>query len=177
MKKHLSWLVLPFAVFALDFASKAWVVRNFSEHQVLAVIPGFFNITLGYNSGAIFGSLQGASPAFRVVLFTVAGIGALGYFGWEFLRDATPRHQRIALGLILGGILGNGVDRLQHGAVVDFLDFYVRNLDLGFAKVREWHYWTFNLADSAIVCGAVLLGLSLVRAHRAATREAGPAKG
>ena len=168
MTKRLSWLALPLLVFALDAASKAWVLRNFTEHQVLAVIPGWLNITLGYNSGAIFGSLQGAPPTFRTLLFTVAGIGALGYFGWEFLRGDTPLRQRAALGLILGGILGNGVDRLRHGAVVDFLDVYVRDLNLGFTRVTEWHYWTFNLADSAIVCGAILLGYALLRAHKVA---------
>lgn len=167
MKDRLPWLALPVGVFALDFGSKAWVLRNLSEHQVLEVIPGLFNITLGFNSGAIFGSLQGASPVFRMVLFSLAGVGALGYFGWEFLRAETSRGQRIALGLILGGILGNGVDRLQHGAVVDFLDVYVRNLNLGFTRIHEWHYWTFNIADSAIVCGAILLGLALLRAHKA----------
>lgn len=173
MKDRLGWLALPLGVFALDFASKAWVLRNLTEHQVLAVIPGFFNLTLGFNSGAIFGSLQGVSPSFRTLLFTVAGLGALGYFGWEFLLKATPRRQRIALGLILGGILGNGVDRLQHGAVVDFLDVYVKDLNLGFTKIREWHYWTFNVADSAIVCGAILLGLALIRAHRSTQTAAG----
>jgi signal peptidase II len=134
----------------------------------LTIIPGCFNFALGFNSGAIFGSLQGAPVALRTVLFTVAGVGALGYFGWEFLHADTSRRQRVALGLILGGILGNGLDRLQHGAVVDFLDFYVKDLNLGFTRIQEWHYWTFNLADSAIVCGAVLLGLALFKAGRAA---------
>lgn len=173
MKRKFAWLLLPLAVFLLDTGSKAWVLKNLSEHQVLTVVPGLFNLTLGYNSGAIFGSLQGASPALRTLLFTVAGLVALGYFGWEFLRDETPRGQRIALGLILGGILGNGVDRLRHGAVVDFLDFYAKDWNLGFTHIREWHYWTFNLADSAIVCGAVLLGLNMLRAHRAAQPAAG----
>lgn len=172
MRGRVAWLLLPLAVFLLDAGSKAWVLKNLAEHQVLTVIPGFFNFTLGYNSGAIFGSLQGASPVLRTVLFTAAGLGALAYFGWEFLRAETPRGQRIALGLILGGILGNGVDRLRHGAVVDFLDVYVKDLNLGFTHIREWHYWTFNLADSAIVCGAILLGLHLLRAQRAA-RAAG----
>lgn len=72
----------------------------------------------------------------------------------------------MALGLILGGILGNGVDRLRHGAVVDFLDFYVKDLNLGFTRIQDWHYWTFNLADAAIVSGAILLAWSMLRAPR-----------
>ena len=170
MKARLPWLLLPFGVFAADFVSKLLVLRALTEHQVLTVIPGFFNLTLGFNSGAIFGSLQGAPRGLRTLLFSLAGLAALGYFGWEFLREGTPRRQRAALGLILGGILGNGVDRLRHGAVVDFLDVYVRDLNLGFTRIQEWHYWTFNVADSAIVCGAILLGLALLKAPPAAGR-------
>ena len=164
MKSRLPWLLLPLGVLAAYYLSKLMVLRTLAEHQSMAVIPGCFNLTLGFNSGAIFGSLQGAPRGLRTLLFTLAGLAALGYFGWEFLRTGTPRRQRIALGLILGGILGNGLDRLQHGAVVDFLDVYVRDLNLGFTRIQEWHYWTFNLADSAIVCGAVLLGLALLKA-------------
>lgn len=65
--------------------------------------------------------------------------------------------QRWALGLILGGAPGNGLDRIMHGAVVDFLDFIFFG----------WHYWTFNIADSCIVCGAILMGLSLLCAKKA----------
>ena len=148
----LRWLPLPLLVLLADWASKAWILRRVREHEILTVIPGFFNLTLGFNSGAIFGSLQGAPAPWRSALFTLAGVVALGYFGWEFLKAGTPRLQRTALGLILGGILGNGFDRLAHGAVVDFLDFVFWG----------WHYWTFNLADSAIVCGAILLGLTLL---------------
>lgn len=90
MRARLPWLLLPLAVFAADFASKAAVLKALAEHQVRPVIPGLFNLTLGYNPGAIFGSLQNASPVLRTLLFTAAGLGALGYFGWEFLRQATP---------------------------------------------------------------------------------------
>ncbi|MBI4914163.1 MAG: signal peptidase II [Acidobacteria bacterium] len=160
-----AWLLLPLGVFLADAGSKAWVLRHFTEREVLPVIPGFFNITLGFNPGAIFGSLQGAHPGLRGLIFTVAGLVALGYFGWEFTRPQTPSLQRWALGLILGGILGNGADRLAHGAVVDFLDFIFWG----------WHYWTFNLADSAIVCGAILMGLGLVKAARSASEAHGGA--
>jgi signal peptidase II len=159
--RALRWIPLPLLVLLADWASKAWVLRNLREHESRTVIQGFFNITLGFNPGAIFGSLQGAPSFWRSALFTLAGVVALAYFGFEFLKRDTPNSQRLALGLILGGILGNGIDRIQHGAVVDFLDFIFFG----------WSYWTFNLADSAIVCGAILLGIELLRNSRRAARE------
>ena len=151
--KRPAWLVLPIAVLGADALSKAWILSRLREGDSLTVIPHFFNLTLGFNTGAIFGSLQGLPEWVRTVIFTVAGIAALIYFGGLFIKDATPTWERAALGLILGGALGNGLDRLIHGHVVDFLDFVFGG----------WHYWTFNLADSAIVCGAILFGLSLLR--------------
>lgn len=151
--KRPAWLVLPIVVLGADALSKAWILSRLREGDSLTVIPHFFNLTLGFNTGAIFGSLQGLPEWVRTVIFTVAGIAALIYFGGLFIKDATPTWERVALGLILGGALGNGLDRLIHGHVVDFLDFVFGG----------WHYWTFNLADSAIVCGAILFGLSLLR--------------
>lgn len=153
MKRPL-WLLLPFSVLGLDLLSKLWILSRLREGETLAVIPGFFNLSLGFNTGAIFGSLQGLPEWARTLLFTATGILALLYFGSLFLKDGTPSMERVALGLILGGALGNGLDRFMHGHVVDFLDFVFGG----------WHYWTFNLADSAIVCGAILYGLHLLRA-------------
>ena len=154
--RRLVWLLLPLAALLVDLASKAWILATIPLHETRVILPGFFNLTLNYNPGAIFGSLAGASPLVRSVVFALAGLAALLYFGWEFLRAGTPAVQRVALGLILGGAMGNGLDRLHHGAVVDFLDFVFWG----------WHYWTFNLADSCIVCGAILLGLSFLLALR-----------
>jgi signal peptidase II len=153
MTKRLPWLLLPAAALWLDWASKAWILANLGRHATRTVVPGFFSLTLGYNPGAIFGTLGGAPPLVRNLLFVAAGLAAVVYFGWEFLKDGTPSLQRLALGLVLGGALGNGLDRFRHGAVVDFLDF----------EFWGWHYWTFNLADSFIVCGGILLALALIR--------------
>ncbi len=151
MKDRLYWLLVPALALSLDWASKQWILAHLHPGEILPVISGFFNLTLGFNSGAIFGVLSTAPDGVRHILFAVAGLGALGYFGFEFLKAGTPSLQRFALGLILGGALGNGLDRLNHGAVVDFLDFIFFG----------WRYWTFNIADSCIVCGAILMGLSL----------------
>jgi signal peptidase II len=141
------WLVLPLVLLGVDLASKVAVVLTVPLHGTLVVIPGFFNLTVNHNYGAIFGSISDSSALFRAAIFGVTGIFVISYFGWELLRVDTPVIQRIALGLILGGVLGNSFDRLQYGFVVDFLDFVFWG----------WHYWTFNLADSFILCGTILL--------------------
>jgi len=150
---RLRWSLLPLLAFLADWASKVWILQLLPrEGASRPVIPGFFNLTLGFNKGAIFGSLHDAPGWLRTGLFTVAGLAALFYFGREFFAAATPRLERIALGLILGGAAGNGLDRLLRGHVVDFLDFVFGG----------WHYWTFNIADSCIVVGGILFGLSLL---------------
>lgn len=153
MRQRLPWLLLPLAAFLADWASKAWVTANLLPGVPMVLLRDKLNLTLGFNAGAIFGSFSGAPAWARGALFTVATLAALGYFGWEYLRGALPTVARVALGLILGGILGNSVDRLRHGHVVDFID----------VVIRGWHYWTFNVADSFIVCGAILYGVALLR--------------
>ena len=155
--RRLLWLLLPTAALAADLGSKAWVLRRLAEGESLPVIKGFFNLTLGFNRGAIFGSLTWLPDAARAIVFSLAAFVALAYFGRLFLAKDADRWERIALGLILGGALGNGIDRLLRGAVVDFLDFVF----------GTWHYWTFNLADSFILSGAVLYGLRMVVLSRA----------
>ena len=157
---RLAWLVVPALALAVDWATKTWILHHLAMGGTRVIIPGFFNLAMGFNPGAIFGTLGTASPWVRNTLFLLAGVAALVYFGWEFLREGTPPVQRLAMGLILGGALGNGLDRFQHGAVVDFLDFVFWG----------WHYWTFNFADTFIVCGAILLSLAFLRQQVAQTR-------
>ena len=154
--RRMAWLLLPISALALDLGSKAWILRAIGEGESLTVIKGFFYLTLGFNRGAIFGSLTWLPPMARFLLFGLAGLVALLYFGRLFLAKETSTWERIALGLILGGALGNGIDRLYRGAVVDFLDFVF----------GTWHYWTFNLADSFILVGAVLYGLRMILAPK-----------
>jgi len=158
--RRLFWLLLPATALAADLGSKAWILRTLGEGESLTIIKGFFSLTLGFNRGAIFGSLTWLPATARFILFTVAGVAALIYFGQHFLAKGAPTWDRVALGLILGGALGNGVDRLMRGAVVDFLDF----------SFGTWHYWTFNLADSFILVGAVLYGLRMLMAPKAEHR-------
>lgn len=154
--RRLPWLFLPAGILAADLASKAWIVATLAEGESRAVIDGFFHLTLGYNRGAIFGSLYWIPAKARFALFALAGLVALLYFGKLFLEEKTPTWDRVALGGILGGALGNGLDRILRGGVVDFLDF----------AFGSWHYWSFNLADSFILCGAVLYGARMLMAAR-----------
>jgi signal peptidase II len=154
--RRVLWLLLPAGVLALDLGSKAWVLRILALGESRPVIKGFFYLTLGFNRGAIFGSLTWVPAVARVILFTVAGLAAFFLIGRMFLEKGAPAWDRVALGCILGGILGNSLDRYLRGAVVDFLDFVF----------GTWHYWTFNLADSFILVGAVIFGLRVFRGHK-----------
>ncbi len=159
--RRLRWLLLPLGVLAADLGSKAWILRLLDEGQSRPVIKGFFHLTLGFNRGAIFGSLTWLPDLVRNILFLVAGLTALFYFGSLFLADHTPTWDRVSLGLILGGALGNGIDRILRHAVVDFLDFIF----------GTWHYWTFNLADSFILIGVILYLVGMART----SKDRGPA--
>ena len=157
--RRLFWLLIPAGVLAMDLGSKAWILNLLAEGESKPVIKGFFYLSLGFNRGAIFGSLTWVPAAARFILFTVAGLAALLIIGRMFLEKGTATWDRVALGFILGGILGNSLDRYLRGAVVDFLDFVFGG----------WHYWNFNLADSFILVGAVLYGLRMLMAPKAAS--------
>jgi signal peptidase II len=156
LMRRLPWLLLPAAALAADLGSKAWILHLLAEGESKPVIKGFFNLNLTFNRGAIFGSLTGLPDTARYILFGLAGLLALFYFGRLFLARETSTWERLSLGLILGGALGNGIDRILRGAVVDFLDFVF----------GTWHYWTFNLADSFILVGVILYLLRMLLAPK-----------
>jgi signal peptidase II len=139
------WLALAGSVIALDFATKAWVLSAFHLHERLAV-TSFFNLVLVYNPGASFSFLADAGGWQR---WFFVGL-ALVISAWLLVlirRHAAERLMPMALALVLGGAVGNVIDRLRFGAVVDFLDFHVAG----------WHWPAFNVADSAITVGVILL--------------------
>jgi len=154
--RRLPWLLLPAGILALDLGSKAWILSLLAEGESKPVIKGFFYLTLTFNRGAIFGSLTWLPDLGRAILFGLAGLAALFYFGRLFLAEETSTWERVSLGFILGGALGNGIDRILRHAVVDFLDFVF----------GTWHYWTFNLADSFILVGVILYLLRMVLAPK-----------
>lgn len=135
-------------VLALDQASKAWALRSLAGSGPVTVIPGFFDLTLSRNTGGVFGLFSGAPSLGRRAFFVAATAAALALIV-SFLRRWGPESRllTVALSLVAGGALGNLVDRLRFGSVVDFIDWYW----------RSHHWYTFNVADSAITVGAVLL--------------------
>lgn len=139
-------LFLASVWFVLDHGTKWWVREQIMNPPRVIPITDFFNLVLGYNTGVSFGMLGGAGLP-PVVLATVSFVIALVLLVWLARTTTTPIG--IALGLLIGGALANGTDRLLHGAVTDFLDFHV----------ADWHWPAFNLADVGIVCGAGLLVL------------------
>ncbi|MCI5064809.1 signal peptidase II [bacterium] len=155
-------VLVPIAivVVALDQYTKKVIEAFLRRGEVVPVIDGVFNLTLHYNKGAAFGMFSGMPDGVRqFTLWAVSllAVGAVLYFLlYEYYESATAR---IGLSLILGGAVGNAIDRATLGEVVDFLDFYV----------GEAHWPAFNVADSAICVGAVLFLLATFRERSPST--------
>ena len=161
MKKNLIIFILVAAVIVfLDQFTKAVIVKNFFLHESMPIIDGLFNIVYVMNPGAAFGFLAGASETFRYIFFigiTVLVIALIIYY----LVKSTSQNiiYIISLTLIFGGALGNLIDRIRFGAVVDFLDVYIGTA----------HWPAFNVADSAITVGAVLMIWGMITQHKKET--------
>ncbi|MCO5107527.1 MAG: signal peptidase II [Burkholderiaceae bacterium] len=140
------WLWLAAAIVAVDQLTKFAILRSFSFGERMAVVPGLFDLTLVYNRGAAFSFLAGAS-GWQRWFFTALGVAAAIFIVWLLARHGSQRLFSLALALILGGAIGNVIDRVARGQVVDFLLVYW----------QRWHWPAFNVADSAITVGAVLL--------------------
>ena len=149
----LKWLWLTLLIIALDLGSKAVISHHFSLYETVAVIPGWFNLTLAHNSGAAFSFLANESGWQRWFFAAVAIFVSTIIFLWIKRLQSHERWMAIALALILGGALGNLWDRLFLGYVVDFLDFYYQSDP----QARARHWPAFNVADMAISIGAVML--------------------
>jgi len=139
------WLWLSALVVALDQISKQWIEEHFVLYEQYP-LTGFFNLTLAYNKGAAFSFLADAG-GWQRWFFAVLALSICTYL--VFWLNKLEKHRvmlPLAIALIIGGAIGNLVDRLVYGHVIDFLDFYVNN----------WHWPAFNLADSAITLGVML---------------------
>jgi len=160
MSKAWRWFVLAVAVVLADQVTKAIVLSRFHPGEGV-VVTSYFNLVLVYNKGAAFSFLSDA-PGWQTPLlvgFAVVAIAVVAHLLW---RSPDRLVLSAGLALILGGALGNVIDRLRFGQVVDFLDFHAGG----------WHWPAFNVADSAITVGAVLLILDGLRKHE---RRAGAA--
>ena len=140
----LLWLSL--LVVVLDQLSKYWVMTSFEEYEVLRVWP-VFNLTLVYNTGAAFSFLSDAGGWQRWFFVTIGVLVSAAMVVWLSRLDVRERLTAYGLALVVGGAIGNLIDRILLGKVVDFLQWHWQN----------WYWPSFNLADSAITLGVVLL--------------------
>jgi signal peptidase II len=140
------YLMVAAVVIVLDQITKLVVLERFMPGERLPVIPGLFDLTLLFNRGAAFSFLAG-HDGWQRWFFILIALAASAFILHLLLGHRHQRMFSVALGLILGGAVGNVVDRFLYGQVVDFLLFYQGN----------WYFPAFNVADSAITVGAVLL--------------------
>ena len=153
MTRRLPYLALALGVVVLDQVTKALVVAKIPLYRTIPVIRGFFDLTHLQNTGAAFGVLAAAGSA-RPLLVTLLALAVFaGVLAWSL--TAPPEHRLLqgALALIMGGAVGNLIDRVRFSAVTDFLRFYV----------DRWEWPSFNVADSAISVGVVLLAWDIWR--------------
>jgi len=147
----LPWLGLSFIVILLDQVAKITITKLFHEGEQLH-LTSFFDLTLLYNKGAAFSFLAGESGWQRYVLIGLAVAASL-FILYQFKRNGGKTLYCWSLALILGGALGNLIDRILYGKVIDFLLFHL----------NSWSFPAFNLADSAITLGAILFVLDELR--------------
>lgn len=144
-------LFFIFLIVAIDQVSKHYADIYLSYNQPHVIFP-FFNLTLKYNSGAAFGFLSDAGGwQIYVLLFITLAVVA-GLFVWLFRASRREILLRASLILIIGGAIGNLIDRVRFTYVIDFFDFHI----------KSWHFATFNVADAAISCGVVLLIIKML---------------
>lgn len=150
------WLTL--GLVALDQVTKGLINATLSLYESKTIIPGFLDLVHVRNEGVAFGLLNSADLEYKAVITTTLALVALA--GIAIYARQLRMHERLArLGLacILGGAVGNLIDRARQGYVLDFVDVYW----------KSWHFWAFNVADAAITVGAVLVfvDLLLVKPH------------
>jgi signal peptidase II len=153
------WYALAGLVIILDQASKWLALENISLGQAIYVAP-FWNWVLTYNPGAAF-SFLADQPGWQRWFFSILAIAVSGWIALELRKHPEQKLLSLALSLVMGGALGNVIDRIRFGAVVDFVQWHVA----GF-------YWpAFNVADSAITVGAILLVFTQLTVTNKKTEE------
>ena len=153
MLLRIAYALLTFSVLILDQTTKAMVVSRMTLFSTTPVVPGLFHITLVRNKGALFGLFQDLPDPYRSTLFTVVpGLAIVLMLVFQYRTTIHDMATQAGLALILGGAFGNLVDRLRLGYVIDFLDVFM----------GEHHWPAFNVADSCISIGVVLLLFDLL---------------
>jgi signal peptidase II len=150
--EYVIFYLIAFIVLVIDQFTKWLVVQNMEIRESIPVIEGFFYLTSHRNAGAAFGILQGQMWLFYIA--TIIVVGVVVYYIQVYGRE--NRLFGISLGLVLGGAIGNFIDRVLFGEVVDFLDVYIFN----------YNYPIFNVADSALVVGVIMLIIHVIKEEK-----------
>ena len=153
MRERRLEILVPIAIVAIDQISKAMVRARLPLYASRTIIPGFMDFVHVPNSGIAYGLLQNVTFPFKTVV--IAMIAATAMISVGLYAASMARHQliaRIGLALIIGGAAGNLIDRVVTGSVVDFVDVYW----------RTYHFWVFNVADSAISVGVTVMILDML---------------
>ncbi len=157
------WLVWALALIGIDQVTKQWILSLY-QYGDWTPVTSFFNIVRAHNTGAAFSFLAEAG-GWQRWFFVLIGAVATVLIIWQLRKHPAQKFFCFSISSILGGAIGNVVDRLQHGYVVDFLDFHFGG----------WHYPAFNVADMAICVGAACLVLDEILRARRAKRSAASA--
>ena len=150
-------IIVAFSVVVLDQITKALVRPALALHESIEVIPGFLDLTRVHNTGAAFGMLNAVDFPMKTVVLSLVAFVALGGVAWYAATvPLTDRLARIGVAGVLGGAVGNLIDRATAGYVLDFVDAYF----------GTWHFWAFNVADAAITVGVILMILDMLGVGR-----------
>jgi len=156
-RDYLLFIGLALIILLLDQVSKWMVVTHIEAHQTLSVIPGFFSLVLVKNRGMAFGIFSQTRSGFYYYFLLSTTIGAIGVILFSFFWiKSSKKWLTVGLSLILGGAVGNLVDRLRLGYVIDFLDFFLKG----------YHWPAFNVADSAVTVGTFWLLLNIIQGRK-----------
>jgi signal peptidase II len=148
VKRSAPYLALIALLVGVDQAAKAWVAARIGLYESIGIIPGFFRLSHVQNKGAIFGTFNNIGGRWISIVLLLLSLLALGLVLVYFLKTPpSDKLQRLALTLIMTGALGNQIDRIFRGYVIDFLEFHA----------RRFYFPTFNVADSCVTIGAALL--------------------
>ncbi|QLI82930.1 lipoprotein signal peptidase [Chitinibacter fontanus] len=160
-KRFSGYLGLAAWVLLIDQISKHWIEAVFEMHQIKTIIPGFFNLTLAYNPGAAFSFLADAG-GWQRHFFTGLALVVSAVIVFLLKKHQAEQRYATALALILGGALGNAIDRMIFGHVIDFIQVHYQSI---------WFYPAFNIADSAICIGAALMVIDSFKKDKQANHE------
>ena len=150
-------IIVSLTIVVLDQLTKAMVRPALALHESVEVIPGFLDLTRVHNTGAAFGMLNAVDFPMKPLVLSLVALAALGGVAWyAFTVPLADRLARIGVAGVLGGAIGNLIDRATVGYVLDFVDAYF----------GTWHFWAFNVADAAITVGVIFMILDMLGVGR-----------